>query len=436
MKKLIALSFILISFAVWAASSQTTHYNLIKPADGDSDWGESYRSNMDTIDTQMFTSATSISDHINDTTDAHAATAILTTSGSLVCLTEITVQAYLDCLDAQVGAITGGTVVTTNTAQTITGLKTFSTTPIFSALGTGLLHSTSGTLTSSLLVNADVDAAAAIAYSKLDLADSIVNADINNAAAIADTKLDTIATAGKVSNSATTATSANTASAIVARDASGDFTAGTVTADLTGNASTATALAANPTDCSSTTFAQSIAANGDLTCAAVNMSSDVTSVLPLANGGTGKALTASNGSIVYSDADSLELLADGVDGQCLRTNGAGTLSWGTCGGRNITGSTGTPTAITSATAYVPVGDDEVLFVNTASGQVDVTANPRIATTNNAVGDLLTIMGTSDTNYPCYATGNGLILNGQFCAYQYSSIQLMYDGTNWVELPIR
>ena len=58
----------------------------------------------------------------------------------------------------------------------------------------------------------------------------IVNADIDAAAAIADTKLATIATAGKVANSATTATSANTANAIVTRDASGNFLAGTITA--------------------------------------------------------------------------------------------------------------------------------------------------------------------------------------------------------------
>ena len=63
----------------------------------------------------------------------------------------------------------------------------------------------------------------------------ITNAMINSSAAIADTKLATISTAGKVQNSATTATSANTASTIVARDASGNFTAGTITAALTGN---------------------------------------------------------------------------------------------------------------------------------------------------------------------------------------------------------
>ncbi len=83
---------------------------------------------------------------------------------------------------------------------------------------------------------------------------TIVNADINSSAAIADTKLGTISTAGKVSNSATTATSANTNSAIVARDSSGNFSAGTITANITGNvsgssgsttgnAATATALA-------------------------------------------------------------------------------------------------------------------------------------------------------------------------------------------------
>jgi hypothetical protein len=102
------------------------------------------------------------------------------------------------------------------------------------------------------IVDADVNASAAIGLSKLatgalptgitvasaNIVDgTIVDADINASAAIADTKLATISTAGKVSNSATTATSSNTASAIVARDASGDFSAGTITASLTGAAS-------------------------------------------------------------------------------------------------------------------------------------------------------------------------------------------------------
>src|SRR5207245_1839770 len=47
--------------------------------------------------------------------------------------------------------------------------------------------------------------------------------------AIADIKLAQITTAGKVANSATTATSANTANAIVARDGAGGFAAGALT---------------------------------------------------------------------------------------------------------------------------------------------------------------------------------------------------------------
>jgi hypothetical protein len=76
---------------------------------------------------------------------------------------------------------------------------------------------------------------------------AIVNDDISSTAAIADSKLATIATAGKVDNSATTATNSNTASAIVARDASGDFSARNISAVLLGNASTATKLAATKT---------------------------------------------------------------------------------------------------------------------------------------------------------------------------------------------
>ena len=79
------------------------------------------------------------------------------------------------------------------------------------------------------IVNADISASAAIAYSKLSLGTSIVNADVSATAAIVDTKLATISTALKVSNSATTATSANTGSAIVARDANGDFSARIIT---------------------------------------------------------------------------------------------------------------------------------------------------------------------------------------------------------------
>jgi len=54
---------------------------------------------------------------------------------------------------------------------------------------TGVVKAAAGVFSASALVNADVSASAAIAYSKLSLSNSIVNADINSAAAIAYSKL-------------------------------------------------------------------------------------------------------------------------------------------------------------------------------------------------------------------------------------------------------
>lgn len=72
----------------------------------------------------------------------------------------------------------------------------------------------SGNLTSALISNANVDAAAAIAYSKLNLTGSIVDADINATAGIALTKLATMTAdralisdaSGYITDSAVTAT--------------------------------------------------------------------------------------------------------------------------------------------------------------------------------------------------------------------------------------
>ncbi|MDT8285762.1 MAG: hypothetical protein RQ748_01530, partial [Elusimicrobiales bacterium] len=88
------------------------------------------------------------------------------------------------------------------------------------------------------------------------------------------------------SNSAHNATSANTGNRIVMRDASGNFSAGTITASLTGNVSgnagTATALAADPSDCTLPQVALGINASGAAVC------SQPTNVL-------GNAATVTNG---------------------------------------------------------------------------------------------------------------------------------------------
>ena len=113
----------------------------------------------------------------------------------------------------------------------------------------------------------------------------IVDADINASAGIVDTKLATISTASKVSNSATTAASANTASAIVARDASGNFAAGTISAALTGNVTgdvtgnvsgtAATVTGAAQTAITSVGTLSSLAVTGGVTAASLTLSGNL-----------------------------------------------------------------------------------------------------------------------------------------------------------------
>jgi hypothetical protein len=130
-------------------------------------------------------------------------------------------------------------------STTLAGLTSVTSTAFVGALtGNASTVTTNANLTGNVTsVGNATTIASGVVTSDMIVDGTIVNGDINVSAAIVDTKLATISTSGKVSNSATTATSANTVSAIVARDGSGNFSAGTITAALTGNASTATTLA-------------------------------------------------------------------------------------------------------------------------------------------------------------------------------------------------
>ena len=116
-----------------------------------------------------------------------------------------------------------GTGLSTNGADTLS----------FSTTGVQRLHiSSSGTVAIDAFVLAGVvhnDSSGGLSTSL------IVNSDIAANAAISDGKLATIATAGKVANSATTATSLNVPGTIVLRDPGGIFDAGSIAANLIGN---------------------------------------------------------------------------------------------------------------------------------------------------------------------------------------------------------
>ena len=233
--------------------------------------------------------------------------------------------------------------------------------------------------------------------------ETIVNADISNSAAIADTKLATISTAGKVSNSATTATDTDIPFTIVARDASGNFSAGTITATLNGNATNITASSN-----SSLTTLSSLSLP----------SSQLTGTVAKANGGTGADNSSvtfpSTGTIVTRDATETLLNKTTVSSTSLAT-GALTLPAGTTaeqpsptngmiryntdngafegyasGAWSAIGGGGTTDKVNQASHGFSVGD--VLYMN---GPTYTKADADTAPSSEVVGVVSRVVGVDD-----------------------------------------
>jgi hypothetical protein len=188
--------------------------------------------------------------------------------------------------------------------------------------------------------------------------------------------------------SAHSAASTNTASAIVTRDGSGNFAAGTITASLTGNvtgtASLATALANNPTNCGPGLFPQGIDASGVVeTCTDLALQTELNTHAAL----TG---TSAHGAVATNTAS-----------QIVTRDGSGNFAAGTITANltgNVTGTvTGNASTATTAGALTNNGGNcstgsFPLGVNTLGAVEDCTALPT------------TISGTSGQITASAATG--------------------------------
>jgi len=99
----------------------------------------------------------------------------------------------------------------------------------------------------------------------------------------------------------------------------------------------------------------------------------------------------------------------------------------------ITGSRGSPTNITAAggIAFSAATYDNVSFIQGNAGAVTVTANPQIAA-GSAVGQHLELVSRSATNTVTVADGTGLSLNGPWVGGLDSVLNLVWDGSAWVE----
>ena len=243
----------------------------------------------------------------------------------------------------------------------------------------------------------------------------------------------------------TAATASNTASTIVRRDASGNFVAGTITAALSGNATTATAWAT----------ARDLSLTGDATATLVNVKGDaaVSAALTLATVNTNVGTFGSTTTIPVVTVNAKGLVT-AVSTQSISTalsiaggTGTDTVTLGT-DTLTFAGGTGVTTAVTNNQVSFAIGQsvgttDNVTFNNvTVNGTLtsdDITSTNISVTGNATITGNLTVQGTTttvnstavaisdinltlakDATTAAQADGAGLTVSGAGAAITYTS----------------
>ena len=269
---------------------------------------------------------------------------------------------------------------------------------------------------------------------------NISNDNIATTAAIADSKLATITTTGKVSNAATTATNANTANAIVSRDVNGAFIAGTITATLNGNATTATS-ATSAASATKLANARTIFGNS------FDGTANLTTIIASSYGGTGNGFTKFSGPIT---AEKTFTLPD-ASATILTSNALVTTEQGGTGVSTVTpnyifagpatGATaGAPTFRAIVAADLPTGSAS--YINNATTQ-QASSSFNISG-SGVIGTSLTAGSLNLTNALTVANGgtgattlgsNAVLLGNGTSAVQSvapgtSGNVLVSNGTTW------
>lgn len=179
------------------------------------------------------------------------------------------------------------------------------------------------------------------------------------------------------------ATSANSANAIVSRDASGNFSAGTISAALAGNSTTATTLQTARTIAISggvtgTATSFNGGANIAIPVTAIDVSTANAGTLAVARGGTGATAVAQGGVVYGASTTAYGATAAGTQDYILKSNAAGAPTW------TVNDLTSFPSSAFKKAARVAT--TAALTLNTAQTTIDgitITASDRVLVKDQA-----------------------------------------------------
>ena len=310
------------------------------------------------------------------TNGSNALTSSVTTSSEIGYLSGVTsaIQTQLNNKVSLSGdTMTGSLTIPAGTTGLPSLLFTGSSNTGLSAVSNNLSFSTNGTsrmrISSGGTVSITGFTVAGVVHndSSGNLTTSLItNADIVAGAGITDNKLANITTSGKVLNSATSATISNTPNTIVLRDGIGNFSAGIITADLNGNALTATTAT---TAMSTVNFSGTLL--GDVTG---TQSATVVSLV-----GGQSATSVASATVLCNAATSANTVSTVV-----RRDGSGNFSAGTITATFVGNLTGNSTNFTGSLSGDVTGTQSATVVSSVGGQSSTNVAAATVSANSAI----------------------------------------------------
>jgi hypothetical protein len=181
------------------------------------------------------------------------------------------------------------------------------------------------------------------------------------------------------------------------------------------------------------TLTGSVTTSGNLTLggtlSGINLATQVTGTLPVANGGTGAATLAANNVLLGNGTSTIQAVAPGTSGNVLTSNGTTWVSSAAAGG-----SVAYPQNIQSGNYTLVLADagKHIYSANTGAQTLTIPTNASVAF---PVGSLITIVNMGSNKILLSASGVSVIPNGSITALPSAqipsgtSVQLLKTATN-------